>query len=182
MRKFLLAAAAIGALASATAVAQNASPNDPANGTAGVNDKMNSSAAQGGAAIGANPTREAPANAPQIATQPTPKEGPSFVQVQNTDMLSSNVVGLDVYNGQKAKIGKIQDVAFDASKQVTGYIVSVGGFLGMGTHYVAVDPGAVMVSYDAQNKVWTATMNATKDQLKSAPEFKYSGQWTASRS
>jgi hypothetical protein len=25
-------------------------------------------------------------------------------------------------------------------------------------------------------------MNATKDQLKSAPEFKYSGQWTASRS
>jgi hypothetical protein len=25
-------------------------------------------------------------------------------------------------------------------------------------------------------------MNATKDQLKSAPEFKYEGQWTASRS
>jgi hypothetical protein len=25
-------------------------------------------------------------------------------------------------------------------------------------------------------------MNATKDQLKSAPEFKYGGQWTASRS
>jgi hypothetical protein len=43
MRKFLLAAA-IGALASATAVAQNASPNDPANGTAGVNDRMNSTA------------------------------------------------------------------------------------------------------------------------------------------
>ena len=103
MRKFLLAAAASGALASATALAQNASPNDPATGTTGVNDKMNSSSAQGGAAIGANPTPKAPAN----ATQPTPKEGPSFVQVQNTDMLSSNVVGLDVYNGQKAKIGKI---------------------------------------------------------------------------
>jgi sporulation protein YlmC with PRC-barrel domain len=182
MRKFLLAAAAIGALASATALAQDASPNDPANGTAGVNDKMNSSAAQGGAAIGANPTPEAPANAPQMATQPAPKEGPSFVQVQNTDMLSSNVVGLDVYNGQKAKIGKIQDVAFDASKQVTGYIVSVGGFLGMGTRYIAVDPTAVMVSFDADNKTWRASMNATKDQLKSAPEFKYSGQWTASRS
>ena len=51
----------------------------------------------------------------------------------------------------------------------------------MGTHYVAVNPGAVMVSYNEQNKVWKATMNATKDQLKSAPEFKYGGQWTASR-
>jgi hypothetical protein len=33
--------------------------------------------------------------------------------VKNTDMLSSNVVGLDVYNGEQAKVGKIQDIAFD---------------------------------------------------------------------
>jgi opacity protein-like surface antigen len=182
MRKFLLAAAAVIALASASAMAQNTSPNDPANGTAAGNDKMNSSANQGGAAMGANPTPKAPATAPQTATQDVPKEGPNFVQVQNSDMLSSNVVGLDIHNGQNDNIGKIQDVAFDASKQVTGYILSVGGFLGMGTHYVAVNPSAVNVSYDAQNKVWRATMNATKDQLKSAPEFKYGGQWTASRS
>jgi sporulation protein YlmC with PRC-barrel domain len=180
MRKFLLAAA-IGALASATAVAQNASPNDPANGTAGVNDRMNSSPTQGSAAIGANPAQGAAADAPAV-TQAVPKDGANFIQVQNTDMLTSNVVGLDVYNGQKDKIGKIQDLAFNASKQVTGYILSVDGFLGMGTHYVAVNPTAVMVTYDAENKTWRATMNATKDQLKSASEFKYGGQWTASRS
>jgi uncharacterized protein YrrD len=97
-------------------------------------------------------------------------------------MLSSNVVGLDIYNQQNGDIGKIQDVAFDSSMKITGYILSVGGFLGMGTHYVAVDPGAVSIKYDANNKVWRAAMNATKDKLKSAPEFKYGGQWTASRS
>lgn len=177
MRKFLLTAVAIGAIASATAMAQNASPNNPTNGTA-ADDKTNSSATQGGA-MGANPPS---ATAPQTAKQDVPKEGPNFVQVKNTDMLSSNVVGLDIYNGQNDKIGKIQDIAFDASKQITGYILSVGGFLGMGTHYVAVNPTSVMVQYDAGNKTWRATMNATKDQLKSAPEFKYSGQWTASRS
>ena len=69
-----------------------------------------------------------------------PKDGPSFIQVQSGDMLSSNVVGLDIYNSQNNDIGKVQDVAFDASKKVTGYILSVGGFLGMGTHYVAVNP------------------------------------------
>jgi hypothetical protein len=173
MRKFLLAAAAVSAIVSATAMAQNASPNAP-----GADDKMNSSATQGGA-MGASP---APATAPQTAKQDVPKEGPNFVQPQSTDMLSSNVVGLDIYNSQNDKIGKVQDVAFDASKQVAGYILSVGGLLGMGTHYVAVNPSSLMVSYDAPNKVWRATMNATKDQLKAAPEFKYGGQWTASRS
>jgi sulfite reductase beta subunit-like hemoprotein len=177
MRKALLAAAAIAALASASATAQNTTTDNPSNATA--SDKMNSA---NPGAIGANPTPNAPATAPQAATQDMPKDAPNFVQVQNTDMLSSNVVGLDIYNGQNDKIGKIQDIAFDASKKVTGYILSVGGFLGMGTRYVAVSPDAVMVSYDAQNKVWKSTMNATKDQLKQAPEFKYGGQWTASRS
>jgi sporulation protein YlmC with PRC-barrel domain len=179
MRKALLAAAAVAALASASAMAQNTSPDNSASGTAGVNDKTNPSATEGGA-MGANPAPAAPATTPQIAN--VPKEGPNFVQVLNTDMLSSNVVGLDIYNGQNDKIGKIQDIAFDASKQVTGYILSVGGFLGMGTRYVAVNPSSLNVSFDEQNKVWRASMNATKDQLKSAPEFKYSGQWTASRS
>jgi sporulation protein YlmC with PRC-barrel domain len=105
-----------------------------------------------------------------------------FVTLSNNDMLSSNVVGVDVYDNANHDLGAIKDVAFDSTKTVKGYILSVGGFLGMGTHYVAVDPNSVLVEYDANNKTWRATMNATKDQLKSAPEFKYSGQWTASRS
>jgi hypothetical protein len=181
MRRFLVAAVGVSAFAAASALAQNASPNDPANGSA-TQDRMNSSASKGGAAIGANPSGANPADASKTVTQEMPKDRPSFVKVQNTDMLSSNVVGLHVYNGQNDDIGKIQDIAFDASKQMTGYILSVGGFLGMGTHYVAVDPNAVLVQYDASNKKWRATMNATKDQLKSAPEFKYSGEWTASKS
>ena len=177
MRKALLAAAAIAALASASATAQTATTDNPQNGKSA--DKMS---ATGNSGMSANPTTTAPANTSQTAAQPVPTEGPNFIQVQSADMLSSNVVGLDIYNSQNNDIGKIQDIAFDASKKVTGYILSVGGFLGMGTHYVAVNPDALMVSYDSQKKVWKATMNATKDQLKSAPEFKYSGQWTASRS
>jgi sporulation protein YlmC with PRC-barrel domain len=180
MRKTLIAAAAIAALAGAStnAMAQATTTKDsPQNGTSA--DKMN---ATGAPAMKADTTTMAPANTTQTATQPVPTNGPSFIQVQSADMLTSNVVGLDIYNSQNNDIGKIQDIAFDSSKQVTAYILSVGGFLGMGTHYVAVNPGSVMVAYDAQNKAWKATMNATKDQLKSAPEFKYDGQWTASRS
>jgi sporulation protein YlmC with PRC-barrel domain len=177
MRKALLAAAAIAALASTSATAQTTTTDNPQNGTSA--DKMSPTGTPG---MGANPTTMAPANAPQTATQPLPKDGPNFTKVKNTDMLSSNVVGLDIYNSENDDIGKVQDIAFDASKKVTGYILSVGGFLGMGTRYVTVNPDVLMVSYDAQNKTWKATMSATKDQLKAAPEFKYSGQWAASKS
>jgi sporulation protein YlmC with PRC-barrel domain len=178
MRKALLAAAAIVALGTTSAMAQETTTKDsPQNGASA--DKMSPT---GTAGMNANTTTMAPANATQTATQPVPVNGPSFIQVQSGDMLTSNIVGLDIYNSQNNDIGKVQDVAFDASKKVTGYILSVGGFLGMGTHYVAVNPDALMVNYDAQKKVWKATMNATKDQLKAAPEFKYGGQWTASKS
>jgi sulfite reductase beta subunit-like hemoprotein len=181
MRKALLAAVAVAALGTAGAIAQNTTTDNPSNGKAGMNTPATPGAMKANppaGTMGANPTPAAPVTAAQDA----PKDGPSFIQVQSADMLSSNVVGLDVHNGQNDNIGKIEDIAFDPSKKLAGYILSVGGFLGMGTHYVAVNPDAVMVSYDAQNKVWKATMNATKDELKSAPEFKYGGQWTASRS
>ena len=140
------------------------------------NTGANTLAAPGAAA---NP----PANAPRAnAAQNVPAKGPSFITLNNDDRLSTNVDGLDVYNEQNENIGKIQDVVFDKDGKVTGYILSIGGFLGMGTRYVAVDPDSVSITYDGANKVWRASMNATKDQLKSAPEFKYGGQWSASRS
>ena len=56
---------------------------------------------------------------------------------------------------------------------VDALILSVGGFLGMGEHYVAVSPSSVNVRYDQKNDKWLASMNTTKDALKAAPEFKY---------
>ena len=81
--------------------------------------------------------------------------------------------GLDVYNGSKQDIGTIKDIAY-AGPNVNAYIVAVGGFLGVGDHYVAVNPSDISVTWDAGAKKWHASMNTTADQLKAAPEFKYS--------
>ena len=183
-RKVVIAAAAISALAGASALAQNASAPGanpaPAN-SAAQSDTRSNAGANTVAAPGA--AENPPANTPRAdAAQNVPEKGPSFITVNNDDRLSTNVDGLDVYNGQNENIGKIQDVVFDKEGKVTGYILSVGGFLGLGTRYVAVDPGSVSIAYDGANKVWRASMNATKDQLKSPPEFKSGGQWSASRS
>ena len=105
----------------------------------------------------------------------------AFVKVPGQDDLSSKVVGLDVYNKDNKDIGTIKDIALNPDGRTTAYIVSVGGFLGIGDHYVAISPSAVKVSYNDNDKKWHATMDASADQLKSAPEFKYTGRWDSSR-
>jgi len=98
--------------------------------------------------------------------------GGMFTNIPSGDRLSSGVIGLDVYNDQKQDIGTIKDLALDRSG-LSAYIVGVGGFLGMGDHYVAVRPSAISLSYNTDEKKWQATMNTNADQLKSAPEYKY---------
>ena len=108
--------------------------------------------------------------------------GSEFVSVANNDELGSKLIGLDIYNSAKQDIGQIKDIAMSQRGRAQAYIVSVGGFLGMGEHYVAVNPSAITVTYGDSDKKWHAAMNATADQLKAAPEFKYSGRWSGSRS
>jgi hypothetical protein len=109
-------------------------------------------------------------------TNTTPMSpGGMFTNVPAQGELSSNVVGLDVYNRDKQNIGTIKDIVFSESG-LTGYIIGVGGFLGMNDHYVVVRPSAINLSFNANDKKWHATMNANADQLKAAPEYKYPSQ------
>ena len=121
-------------------------------------------------------------NVPSNTMGSANSSGSEFVSIPNSDELSSNVVGLDVYNNENKNIGQIKDIAINPHGRTQAFILSVGGFLGMGDRYVAVNPSDVKVSYNNSDKKWHATMNATADQLKAAPEFKYNGQWNASKS
>ena len=77
-----------------------------------------------------------------------------------------------VYDPKDTKIGEIMDVLLDKSGKVTSFIVGVGGFLGAGEKDVSVPFDAVRVTTKDNNK-WYLVLNATKDELKNAPEFKY---------
>jgi hypothetical protein len=105
-----------------------------------------------------------------------PASSLQFLTVKQNDVLSSNVVGADLYSHNNEEIGKVADIVLD-NGSVAGYILSVGGFLGVGERYVAVQPASLSIAYDASAKKWKASANATKDQLKNAPEFKYDNKW-----
>lgn len=111
----------------------------------------------------------------QTATSTTAVEQ-VYVVAKPTDVLSSNIIKLNVHNSAKEKIGEISDIVM-ANGQVTGYVLSVGGFLGMGEHHVIVSPATVKINYSESDKKWSALMETTKDALKAAPAFKYEGRW-----
>jgi len=125
---------------------------------------------------------------------------------------ASKVIGLNVYNASDESLGSINDLLMDKSGNIKATVISVGGFLGVGSHLVAVpldkvkfvsEPistataansgssgmssnrppsggvttGAAPAAPAVKPNPWYpdhAVFDATKDQLKAMPEFKYS--------
>jgi sporulation protein YlmC with PRC-barrel domain len=94
-----------------------------------------------------------------------------FVSAKPAEVTSSKLVGKNLYNKQNETVGQVEDLVIENGKTVTGVVVSVGGFLGMGERYVLVDPSSIFLH--RANGELKAMVDADKDALKNAPEFKY---------
>ncbi|MGU3493722.1 PRC-barrel domain-containing protein [Xanthobacteraceae bacterium A53D] len=110
--------------------------------------------------------------APAATTTVTPAGTAKFATVPANAAMSEQITDLSIYNSANEKVGEIEDIVVNG-KEVAGYVVSVGGFLGMGTRYVVIDPASVMITYNETDKKWNAKADLNKDQVKSAPEYKY---------
>lgn len=93
-----------------------------------------------------------------------------YVTPTETDFIASSLIDTKVLNKQDQAIGQIKDVII-RQNNVAGIVIGVGGFLGVGERYVVVDPTTVYMRHE--NGDWKVVVNATKDSLMSAPEFKY---------
>jgi sporulation protein YlmC with PRC-barrel domain len=89
--------------------------------------------------------------------------------VATTGYRASKLLGSDVYNDQGQKIGKLDDFIVGSEAEVSVAVVSVGGFLGMGSRLVAVP--ATLVESNDQGQV--VLPGATKEMLKGLPAFQY---------
>src|SRR5689334_4823924 len=89
-----------------------------------------------------------PVLAEEVKTVGTAPAEAKYSTVSKDEMFSSKLKGLNVYNQKDESIGEITDIAIK-NNQVEALILSVGGFLGMGEHYVAVAPSSVNMRHDA---------------------------------
>jgi len=81
---------------------------------------------------------------------------------------TSKLVGMTVVNSANETLGTIDDLIVMPNDTVTYAVLSVGGFLGMGAHYVVV-PYANLEPRDKQMHL----PNASKESLKTLPSFLY---------
>jgi len=100
---------------------------------------------------------------------------PQTVAIMKVDPLSlatgyrtSKVVGSTVVNEANETVGTIDDLIVTPNDRVPFAVLSVGGFLGMGSKLVVVPFTALEV-----NDKRMMFRGATRDALKALPEFKF---------
>jgi hypothetical protein len=148
MLKRIMAVAAVSGLALTSALAQQSPPSSTTPSTSA--------------------TPSAPA--PSAAAKPAGKA--NFVTKQTSDQhLASKFNGTDVIGADDAKIGDVSDVLFDKDYKVIAFIVGVGGFLGIGSKDVAIDPASFSPVPGKDATDMKLRLSMTKDELKAAEAF-----------
>ena len=103
-----------------------------------------------------------------------PASSAKFINSQRQDQyLASKFKGTDVIGSDDKKIGDVTDILFDKDGKIEAYVVSVGGFLGIGSKEVALAPTAfqVVAGDKSKNESDKLRLSLTKDELKQAANF-----------
>jgi sporulation protein YlmC with PRC-barrel domain len=113
------------------------------------------------------PMASTPATSPPVASSSSSRT-PTYYTADG-QMRASKLVGASVYDNQNHSIGSVDDVLLgDADHKAGMAVISVGGFLGVGSKLVSVPFEQLKVE---DNKVLMP--GATKASLESMPEYIY---------
>ena len=116
----------------------------------------------------------------QTPTNPSPLAvgvtggAPAWYTAHGNEMRASKLIGTSVKNDANETIGSINEVVLGKDGKVAAVVIGVGGFLGMGEREVAVNFDSLRMSQDSNNRT-LVTLDATKDSLKAAPEWRWAG-------
>ena len=100
---------------------------------------------------------------------------PQTVQLTKVDVIkvatgyrASKVIGASVVNEANDTVGKVDDIIIGQDGKSPFVVLSVGGFLGMGSKLIVLPYEQLKAT---ENKI--VLPGATKEALKDLPEFKY---------
>jgi hypothetical protein len=82
------------------------------------------------------------------------------------------ILGKEVLSAKGEDMGRIVDVLFDEKGEARAAVIDFGGFLGVGTRKIAISWSALR--FDLGEKKNVIALDLGREQLKAAPEYKYS--------
>jgi sporulation protein YlmC with PRC-barrel domain len=81
---------------------------------------------------------------------------------------ADKVIGMKVVDSNGEQIGKITDIILNPEGQMTGLVISSGGFLGIGAKKVGIKVEEANIDVESE----TVVANLSEEALKQAPKFK----------
>jgi hypothetical protein len=118
-------------------------------------------------------TTTAPATGRTGDTTSTNPNDRNPVMTTMGDARASKIIGSSVYNDHDEKVGSIDDLLIGKDGKMSA-VLSVGGFLGMGTKYVQIPYSDLTfgnTQRDSDNRV--VLKGATKETLKTQAAYNY---------
>jgi sporulation protein YlmC with PRC-barrel domain len=115
---------------------------------------------------------------PMVSGQTWAQGAPQTVALAKVDVMklaagyrASKVIGSDIYNDAGDSIGKVDDLLVSVDGKTPYAVLSIGGFLGLGTHLVALPYDSLKFGNDK-----ITLPGGTKDGLRMLPEFHYASK------
>ena len=81
------------------------------------------------------------------------------------------ILGKEVLSAKGEDMGRIVDVLFDEKGEPHAAVIDFGGFLGVGTRKIAISWSALR--FDLGERKNVIALDLGREQLKAAPEYKY---------
>jgi hypothetical protein len=106
----------------------------------------------------------------RVATQDVPPPTPSMTVLGARQ--ANSVLGKEVRSTANENMGRIVDVIVDRTGHVRAAVIDFGGFFGVGSRKIAVDWNALSFAPTADHGHDFVTLELTREQVKSAPEYK----------
>ena len=110
------------------------------------------------------------ATAPAAGT--TGPEETIIPEQAETQLLGEDLMGAKVFGRDGEEVGAVEDLILDEQQKITGVVVGVGGFLGIGKKEVGVDWEQAKLVESADTGTKMITIGLTKADLEAAPDFK----------
>ncbi|WP_439633672.1 PRC-barrel domain-containing protein [Glycocaulis sp.] len=112
---------------------------------------------------------ERPHHTPGADTHTFSRQG--YLSAHVHDLSTDDVDGAKVYGRDDDSVGSISSLKLGPDGKLTHAVIDVGGFLGMGTHPVAVPFSSLVVLREKDGSDVRVYLNATEDQLKAMPKY-----------
>jgi sporulation protein YlmC with PRC-barrel domain len=186
MLKHLLATTAVVLVLSVPSWAQDPAatepstePLPPVEGDAGATAQTEAEGTGAGAAPAAEEPLAEPAEVAGPAAEDTPEEAVAARAVPDAvitaqseaEVRAGELVGMTVVSADGQEVGEVSDLIFDEEDKLSGIVVGMGGFLGIGEKLVGIEWSKAEVQAVPESDKEQIFVGLTATDLEAAPDF-----------